>query len=64
LVTWPAPYFAARAGRNEAVAELDAIDGTPVLDVKPVMREFLPRQEVSQPQWSSELMSRYWERKP
>jgi tRNA (Thr-GGU) A37 N-methylase len=42
------------------VRGLDAIDGTPVLDVKPVMREFLPRGEVRQPVWSSELMSSYW----
>ena len=42
------------------VAELDAIDGTPVLDIKPVMIEFLPRQEVRQPAWSHELMSKYW----
>jgi hypothetical protein len=27
-----------------------------------VMREFLPREEVRQPRWSSELMRRYWER--
>jgi tRNA-Thr(GGU) m(6)t(6)A37 methyltransferase TsaA len=42
------------------VAELDAVDGTPVLDIKPVMREFLPREEVRQPRWSHELMQRYW----
>lgn len=42
------------------VSELDAIDGTPVLDIKPVMREFLPRQEVRQPEWSHELMREYW----
>lgn len=42
------------------VAELDAIDGTPVLDIKPVMREFLPRQAVEQPSWASELMQDYW----
>jgi tRNA-Thr(GGU) m(6)t(6)A37 methyltransferase TsaA len=42
------------------VAELDAIDGTPVLDIKPVMREFLPRGQVSQPDWATELMKRYW----
>ena len=47
-------------GRELRVAGLDAIDGTPVLDVKPVMREFLPRGEVSQPAWSSELMRGYW----
>jgi hypothetical protein len=33
-----------------------------VLDIKPVMQEFLPREEVRQPPWSSELMRRYWER--
>jgi len=42
------------------VRGLDAIDGTPVLDIKPVMREFLPRGEVQQPQWATELMKEYW----
>ncbi len=50
-------------GRKLFVAELDAIDGTPVLDIKPVMVEFLPRQEVRQPVWSHELMRHYWSRK-
>lgn len=45
------------------VAEFDAIDGTPVLDIKPVMAEFLPRQEVRQPAWSHDLMRNYWLRK-
>jgi len=45
------------------VAELDAIDGTPVLDIKPVMAEFLPREEVRQPAWSHELMRQYWRTK-
>ena len=42
------------------VAELDAIDGTPVLDLKPVMQEFLPRSPLRQPAWAGELMRRYW----
>lgn len=42
------------------VTGLDAIDGTPVLDIKPVMKEFLPRGDVVQPRWSHELMSGYW----
>lgn len=46
--------------RAIVVAELDAIDGTPVVDLKPVMREFLPRGEVRQPAWASELMASYW----
>lgn len=48
------------AGRVLRVAELDAIDGTPVIDLKPVLREFLPRQATHQPAWADELMSAYW----
>jgi tRNA (Thr-GGU) A37 N-methylase len=51
-----------RAGRELRVAELDAVDGTPVLDIKPVIREFLPREEVRQPEWTTELMREYWSR--
>jgi tRNA (adenine37-N6)-methyltransferase len=51
-----------RDGRTLRVAELDAIDGTPVLDIKPVMQEFLPREAVRQPEWSRELMRDYWRR--
>jgi tRNA-Thr(GGU) m(6)t(6)A37 methyltransferase TsaA len=42
------------------VRGLDAIDGTPVLDVKPYMVEFAPRSAVRQPAWSHELMAGYW----
>jgi tRNA (Thr-GGU) A37 N-methylase len=42
------------------VEGLDAISGTPVVDIKPVMREFLPRGEVEQPAWVAELMAHYW----
>jgi tRNA-Thr(GGU) m(6)t(6)A37 methyltransferase TsaA len=44
------------------VEGLDAIDGTPVLDIKPWMKEFAPRGPVRQPAWSVELMSAYWRR--
>lgn len=47
-------------GTMLTVRGLDAIDGTPVVDIKPVMREFLPRSEVRQPHWASELMRDYW----
>jgi len=56
--------IAHRNGRRLYVLELDAIDGTPVVDIKPVMREFLPREDVRQPEWSRELMGSYWSRKP
>jgi tRNA (adenine37-N6)-methyltransferase len=47
-------------GREVRVRGLDAVDGTPVLDLKPVMREFLPRGELRQPTWAGELMAGYW----
>jgi tRNA-Thr(GGU) m(6)t(6)A37 methyltransferase TsaA len=47
-------------GRRLVVAELDAVEGTPVVDIKPVMREFLPRTAVVQPAWATELMTDYW----
>jgi len=47
-------------GRDLYVRGLDAIDGSPVLDIKPVTREFEPRGEVRQPAWSSDLMSDYY----
>lgn len=43
---------------------LDAVDGSPVLDIKPWVQEFGPRGEVSQPAWISELMEGYWEAAP
>lgn len=51
-------------GTRLFVAELDAINGTPVLDIKPVLKEFLPRQEVRQPAWSHEIMRQYWLTRP
>jgi tRNA (Thr-GGU) A37 N-methylase len=42
------------------VAGLDAVDGTPVLDVKPYLTGFAPRGEVRQPAWAEELMAGYW----
>ena len=49
-----------REGRVLWVAGLDAVDGSPVLDIKPVFREYLPRGEVRQPAWSHEVMRDYW----
>ncbi len=42
------------------VEGLDAIDGTPVLDIKPVLMGFLPRGEVREPAWATEIMQGYW----
>jgi tRNA (Thr-GGU) A37 N-methylase len=47
-------------GLTLRVQGLDAIDGTPVLDIKPVMKGFLPRGELREPEWAAELMKGYW----
>jgi tRNA-Thr(GGU) m(6)t(6)A37 methyltransferase TsaA len=49
-------------GTRLKVRGLDAVDGTPVLDIKPVMTGFLPRGVVREPEWVSELMKDYWAR--
>jgi tRNA-Thr(GGU) m(6)t(6)A37 methyltransferase TsaA len=41
---------------------LDAIDGTPVLDLKPYLAEFAPRTPTRQPAWATALMAEYWAR--
>lgn len=48
-------------GRSIKVKYLDAIDGTPVLDIKPVFKEFQPKNEIKQPDWVVDLMKHYWE---
>jgi len=47
-------------GLELVVRGLDAIDGTPVLDIKPHVSEFRPRGPVVQPAWITELMAGYW----
>lgn len=47
-------------GRTLHLTGLDAINGTPVLDLKPVMKGFLPRTEVREPDWAAEIMASYW----
>lgn len=47
-------------GRTLRVKYLDAIDGTPVVDIKPVFKEFLPKGEIMQPAWADDLMKNYW----
>jgi tRNA-Thr(GGU) m(6)t(6)A37 methyltransferase TsaA len=47
-------------GTKLHIEGLDAIDGSPVLDIKPWVSEFAPRGAVYQPSWISELMRLYW----
>jgi tRNA (Thr-GGU) A37 N-methylase len=43
---------------SPTVRGLDAIEGTPVLDIKPFIREFSPT-DTRQPAWATELMEGY-----
>jgi len=48
-------------GLAVTVSGLDAFDGTPVLDLKPLLAEYLPeRKEIRQAQWTRELMATYF----
>ena len=47
-------------GRSIFVKLLDAINGTPILDIKPVMKEFGVQKEIKQPDWVADLMKDYW----
>ncbi|MFZ0859132.1 MAG: SAM-dependent methyltransferase [Candidatus Sulfotelmatobacter sp.] len=48
-------------GLTLTVQGLDALDGSPVLDIKPVFAEFVPdRSGIRQPEWSHEMMAKYF----
>ncbi len=47
-------------GLEIPVSELDAVDDTPVLDVKPYLKGLAPRGEVREPAWANELMAGYF----
>ncbi|HUY43082.1 MAG TPA: TrmO family methyltransferase [Acidimicrobiales bacterium] len=46
--------------RSFTVRGLDGIDGTPVLDIKPVFRWSVPRGELRVAPWSEELGEQYF----
>jgi len=48
------------AGTVLHVRGLDAIDGTPVLDIKPVMAGFRPQGAIREPDWARAIMAHYW----
>ncbi|MGW7052882.1 TrmO family methyltransferase domain-containing protein [Streptomyces sp. NPDC054887] len=47
-------------GRDLHVLDLDADDGTPVIDLAPVFQEMLPRGLVHQPEWPTDMLRDYW----
>ncbi|MEQ1611483.1 MAG: SAM-dependent methyltransferase [Hyphomicrobiaceae bacterium] len=47
-------------GLSIEVEGLDVIDGTPILDIKPVMKGFQPRGVIIEPAWATQIMKDYW----
>ncbi|HEX4505172.1 MAG TPA: SAM-dependent methyltransferase [Alphaproteobacteria bacterium] len=47
-------------GSRLRVRGLDAIDGTPILDIKPYLTGFAPRGQIVEPDWAREIMAEYW----
>jgi tRNA (Thr-GGU) A37 N-methylase len=47
-------------GLDLHVEDLDAVNGTPVIDICPWFEEFGPRGEVHQPSWPTEMLRDYW----
>ena len=49
-------------GRDLTVTDLDAVDGTPIIDLAPYFQEMGPRGEARQPSWPSEMLQDYWKK--
>ena len=47
-------------GNSLLIQGLDAVDGTPVRDLKPYMKGFEPRHSIREPAWAAEIMANYW----
>jgi len=47
-------------GLDLHVEDLDAVDGTPVLDIKPWFIDFGPRGEIHQAAWTTEMLGDYY----
>ena len=49
-------------GKSLFLEGLDAVDGTPILDIKPYTKCFLPKEEIFEPSWIQEIMENYYKR--
>ncbi|SMF76697.1 SAM-dependent methyltransferase [Pseudobacteriovorax antillogorgiicola] len=47
-------------GLTLTVRALDAISGTPILDIKPLLKSFLPEDEIIEPDWTKNVMKDYY----
>ncbi|WP_326812453.1 SAM-dependent methyltransferase [Streptomyces scopuliridis] len=54
------PRILRREGHDLHVTDLDAIHGTPIIDLAPYFTDMGPRGEVREPAWPSEMLRKYW----
>lgn len=47
-------------GRDLHVSDLDAVNGTPVVDLAPWFEAMGPRGRVHEPAWPGEMLTNYW----
>ncbi|WP_420036140.1 SAM-dependent methyltransferase [Streptomyces sp. cg28] len=48
------------AGRDLRVTDLDAVDGTPIIDLAPYFEQMGPQGPIRQPVWPGEMLADYW----
>jgi tRNA (Thr-GGU) A37 N-methylase len=58
----PDNRLARKEARKLFVKMLDAINNTPVIDIKPVMKPFLVKntEEIKEPAWVTPMHHEYW----
>lgn len=54
------PRLLAVDGLDLHVTDLDAIDGSPVLDLAPYFTAMGPRGTIREPTWPGEMLAEYW----
>ncbi|MER6399271.1 SAM-dependent methyltransferase [Kitasatospora sp. NPDC001603] len=47
-------------GLDLHVTDLDAVHGTPILDIAPYFQAMGPRGHVTEPAWPAEMLANYW----
>ncbi|MFI0742780.1 SAM-dependent methyltransferase [Streptomyces sp. NPDC021100] len=55
------PRLLRAEGRDLHVTDLDAVDGTPVVDLAPYFPQMGPRGPVTTPAWPEEMLRHYWD---
>ncbi|KAB7835519.1 SAM-dependent methyltransferase [Streptomyces mobaraensis] len=55
------PRLLRAEGRDLHVSDLDAVDGTPVVDLAPYFPQMGPRGPVTTPAWPAQMLRHYWD---